>query len=174
MTREQLEQSLFDGRSNAFAVLDAAAIKNLRMLFFEMSPPHYSLFRGELAPDMAENVPYLVGLIRGDSFSDWLLSQKAGKHYGIYAKSRQSLIEVRRHFREILTVHDEDGKPLIFRFYDPRVMNQYLPTCTGEELSSIFGPVDSFIVENEKGANYSIFTVSDGSLFTSLVDPVGD
>ena len=174
MTKEKLEQLLFDGRTNAFALLDAAALENLRMHFFEMNPPHYCLFRGELAPDMAENAPYLVGLVRGERFTDWLLSQKAGNHYGVYAKSRQSLIEMRRHFRDLLTVHDEAGKPMIFRYYDPRVLSQFLPTCAAIELNAIFGSVESYIAETENGDNYSVFSQKDGALFTNLLEPKGD
>lgn len=155
---------MFDGRTNAFAILDAAAIKGLRMHFFEMEPPHYCLFRGELAPDMAENAPYLVGLIRGHRFTDWLLAARPGQHFGIYAKSRQSLTEIRRHFRELITVHDETGKPLIFRFYDPRVLIKFLPTCDESELKKIFGPVETFIAETDTGDNYSIFTTNNGTL----------
>ncbi len=173
MNRELLEKFLFDGRHNAFALVDGASIDGLRMKLFDMNPRHYCLFRGELADDVAENAPYLVGLIQGESFTDWLLSAKTGKHHGIFAKSRQSLIEMRRHFRELITVHDESGKPMIFRYYDPRVITQYLPTCNAEELDIFFGSIDAFVAETENGDNFSIFTKNEGSLNVSLLEPRG-
>jgi hypothetical protein len=38
-----------------------------------------------------------------------------------------------RRRRRFLRVKDEDG--LVFRFYDPRVMRVYLPTCAAGELA---------------------------------------
>jgi hypothetical protein len=55
---------------------------------------------------------------------------------------------MRRHFRSLLTVHDETGKPMIFRFYDPRVMQNYLPTCNSGELETFFGKVDVYFAED--------------------------
>lgn len=174
MTKEKLESFLFDGQFNVYALVDGASIAGLRMKLFEMSPRYFCLLRGEIPDDIAENAPYLVGLIPGESFTEWLLSAKPGKHAGIYAKSRQSLIEMRRHFRELIMVQDESGKPMIFRYYDPRVISQYVPTCNEEELSTFFGPVDYFIAETETGDNYSIFSHGNGSLSTKMLDIKGD
>jgi len=46
---------------------------------------------------------------------------------------------MRQHFRRFITVHDESGKPLLFRYYDPRVLRTFLPTCNAKELAEIFG-----------------------------------
>ncbi|MCF6281484.1 MAG: DUF4123 domain-containing protein [Candidatus Polarisedimenticolaceae bacterium] len=37
----------------------------------------------------------------------------------------------------------------MFRFYDPRVLRLYLPTCTGNEAKQFFGPIPQIIVEAE-------------------------
>ncbi len=174
MSKEQLETFLFDGQYNAYALLDGASIAGLRMKLYELSPRHFCLLRGELADDIAENAPYLVGLIPGESFTEWLLSAKPGKHAGIFAKSRQSLIEMRRHFRELIMVQDESGRPMIFRYYDPRVISQYVPTCNEEELGTFFGPVDYFAAETETGDNFSVFSHSNGSLSATLLDTKGE
>ncbi len=174
MTSELLETFLFDGRHNAYACVDGASIPGLRIKLFEMNPRYYCLFRGELEDDVAENAPYLVGLIPGDSFTEWLLSGKTGKHSGIFAKSRQSLIEMRRHFRELIMVQDEAGKPMIFRYYDPRVISQFLPTCNEEELGKFFGPVDFYVAETENGDNFMVFSNEEGSISAKLLDSRGD
>ncbi len=164
MTKDQLEEYLFNGQTNVFAVLDGASIVGLRNQLYEKQPPHYCLFRGELKPDMAEVAPYLVGLIPGTPFAEWLINQKNGNHYGIFIQSRQSIIEMRRHFRSLISVYDEDGKPLIFRFYDPRVIRQFLPTCNAGELKSFFGSVDVFVAESEDGEGFSAFTINGNEL----------
>ena len=47
-------------------------------------------------------------------------------------------------------VYDEKGTPLYFRFYDPRVLRIYLPTCNESELQTVFGPVNHFYVEGKE------------------------
>jgi hypothetical protein len=147
MTNEELKNHLFAEPANVFAVLDGASIKGLRMRLFETNPPHYCLFRGDLTPDVAETAPYVVGLVPGAPFTEWLFSEGFGKHWGIFALSGNSITEMRRHFRALLTVHDESGKPMIFRFYDPRVLHNFLPTCNAGELKTFFGKVDTFFAE---------------------------
>jgi hypothetical protein len=41
---------------------------------------------------------------------------------------------------------------MLFRYYDPRVLRSYLPTCTPEELAQVFGPIHSFVMESAEGA----------------------
>jgi len=174
MTKEELEQILFGEPANVYAVLDGASIDGLRMRLYEMRPPQYCIFRGELEPDVAENAPYLVGLIQGTPFTDWLLAEKKGNHYGVFAQSRQSMIEMRRHFRDLITAYNEDGNPMIFRYYDPRVMHQFLPTCNAGELKSFFGAVNTFIAETEDGEGYSSFTIEDNGLKRRELNGKGD
>jgi hypothetical protein len=56
---------------------------------------------------------------------------------------------LRRHLRSFLRVTDEAGRRLIFRYYDPRVLRVYLPTCWPSELRDVFGPIDCFLMEGE-------------------------
>jgi hypothetical protein len=66
--------------------------------------------------------------------------------------SRRPLAEVRRHFRKLLYVKEEDTrKEMFFRFYDPRVLRAFLPSCTARQLDEIFGEIDVFVAEGEEG-----------------------
>jgi len=53
---------------------------------------------------------------------------------------------------------------LFFRFYDPRVMRGYLPTCSPKQLAEFFGPVDFYIAEGEAPARAHAWSLSDGQL----------
>lgn len=170
MPRAELENLLYGEIANVYAVLDGASIPGLPQILFEKSPPNYCLFRGNLEPDVASVAPYLVGLIKGAPFTDWLLDSKCGQHYGIFATSRQSIQEMRKHVRGIFTVYKESGDPMYFRFYDPRVLTAYLPTCNGGELKSVFGPVDKFIAEHENGTAYSVFRIEKNELQESVTN----
>jgi hypothetical protein len=151
MNREELEKILFNDRTLVYSVLDGALIKDLRMKLFEMRPPHYCLFPGELTPDVEEAAPYVVQLVPGAPFSEWLLSEFFGKNWGIFVHCPNSIKEMRRHFRGLVKVVTDEGKPMLFRFYDPRVIRRFLPTCNAGELKTFFGKATSFFVEGEEG-----------------------
>ena len=164
MTKDELKKHLFTGRTNVFALLDGASVEGLRMQLYKTDAPNYCLFRGELAPDVAEMAPYLVGLLPDSPFTEWLLSESIGKHWGVFALSRQSITEMRRHFRALVMVHDESGMPMIFRYYDPRVLRNFLPTCNGGELKTFFGKVDTFLAEGADGNGMSAFELMNNEL----------
>src|SRR5215813_11554270 len=133
-TRKLVGEQLFsDTDAKVFTVLDGTSIPDLLDKLYGLSPTFCCLYRGELEPDMAEVAPYLVQLEQGSEFTDWLL-EEWGKHWGIFAISDADFRAMRRHFRSFLIVNDENGRPLRFRYYDPRVLRLYLPTCNAEEL----------------------------------------
>jgi hypothetical protein len=133
----------------SFAILDGASVLDLPANLASFNPEHICLYRGELEPDLAEMAPYLVILEYNSPFTDWVLANGWGKHWGIYGAAMADLKELRRHFRMFLTVYDKDGKSLYFRYYDPRVWQVYLPSCNSGELNTVFGPVVSYLVEDE-------------------------
>jgi hypothetical protein len=49
----------------------------------------------------------------------------------------------------LLVERERDGKLLYFRFYDPRVLRRFLPTCDAEQLRQLFGPIDAFVMEGD-------------------------
>ena len=61
-------------------------------------------------------------------------------------------------------VYDPQGKPLYFRYYDPRVLRIYLPTCKESELKTVFGPVNSFYAEGEDPAYLIHYAFAGGKL----------
>ena len=153
-----------DSHMNAYAILDGASVPRLPESLYRHQPQYECLYRGELKPDMQEVAPYLVHLQPDTPFTDWVIDQGWGKHWGIFAISEANLRDLRKHFRMFLVVHDPDGKPLIFRYYDPRVLRLYLPTCNGEELGTVFGPVASYLLEDEDPATALRFRADSGEL----------
>ena len=150
MIEQKLGQFLFSENAFVYAILDGASVPDLPMRLFEMCPPNVCLYRGDLDADLAEVAPYLVHLVPGTRFTNWLLSESWGKHWGIFVQSVYPLVEVRKHFRKFLTVHDQEGNPMLFRYYDPRVLPKFLPTCQLEELDVIFGDkVRAYFAESD-------------------------
>jgi hypothetical protein len=73
-----------------------------------------------------------------------------GKSWASFIRTQTGFKQLRRHLRQFLRVRSEDGRKLIFRYYDPRILRVYLPTCRANELEMFFGPVDSFVTESEE------------------------
>jgi hypothetical protein len=53
---------------------------------------------------------------------------------------------------------------MVFRYYDPRVLRVYLPTCVTAELRTVFGPIECFWTESESPEYMLDFRVHDGAL----------
>ena len=73
-----------------------------------------------------------------------------GQSWGVFVRIKDPS-NLRSHLRGFLRVKDESGRFLLFRYYDPRVLRVYLPTCLPHELRTVFGPISSYLVEDEDG-----------------------
>lgn len=122
------------------------------------------LYAGALPPELQVTAPYLVELDRDDRTTRSLIDYGWGNSWGIFLRSDAGLEKLRRHLRTFLRVRDERGKTLIFRYYDPRVWRLYLPTCSPGELRQVFGPVESYVVENDDGSGAIEFRLEQNRL----------
>jgi len=169
MINEEIAQSvsrrLFaEEAANVYAVLDGASVPGLLEQLYELEPEHECLYRGELQPDVAEVAPYLVCLEPDSEFTRWLVAEGWGQHWGVFVSSDADMRVLRRHFRTFLVVYDPEGKPLYFRYYDPRVLRLYMPTCNEQELQIVFGPVVSYLLEDEDPHKLLRFQFAGGTL----------
>jgi hypothetical protein len=62
---------------------------------------------------------------------------------------------------------------MLFRYYDPRVLRAFLPTCTLEEANTFFGPVDAFVAEGHAGESLLRFRVTPDGVETET-DAIAD
>ena len=109
-----------------------------------------SLYEGWSKAELTLFAPYLVSLPPQSKLLEKLVSNGWGKSWGVYLTCNLGFSELRHHLRHFLMVNMPDGKQVYFRFYDPRVLRVYLPTCTREEIYQFFGPVWRFATEDEK------------------------
>ena len=77
---------------------------------------------------------------------------------------------MRKNFRGLVKIYDENAKSYIFRFYDPRVLRKYLPTCTPQELEAFFGKVTNFFAENEEGKGLLNFRLDNDGLKVAALE----
>jgi hypothetical protein len=152
------------GDTPIFAVLDGASAPGLVKNLYEQEPEYCCLYRGELEPDIASVAPYLVRLESSAEFTDWILRDGWGAHWGVFIVSTANLRTLRNHFREFLNVELPDRRTVLFRYYDPRVLRNFLPACNAAELAAFFGPVQSFVAEGETAETGVRFTLAGKAL----------
>ncbi len=152
-----------------YALVDAARSELIYPKIMGAEAKSVCLHRGKMAEELAWVAPYLVELEREDPFTHWLLDSGWGKSQCVFIRSSATLNELKRHFRTFLTVYDEEGKSYFFRFYDPRVFRVYLPTCNEEEIKTVFGPVENFILEEKEAAFMLMFARQDENLQTEKI-----
>ncbi len=131
-----------------YAVMDAARDAFIVPVIQAFAEEYRSLYEGEEGEKLAAWAPYLVRVKPGSRIAEEL-SHGWGKSWGIYLTCAQPLLDVRRHLRHFLTVETEPSKRMLFRFYDPRALRVFLPACNVAEVRQFFGPVGSFLVEDE-------------------------
>lgn len=154
--------------AQVFAVVDGASIPGLlEKLYAERAPQSLCLYRGELEPDMATVAPYLVCLQPDAEFTEWLLAAGWGNHWGVFFRSSASLLELRKHLRNINMVYGPDLEPLLFRYYDPRVMRAFMSVCEPAQVTDLFGPIASWIAESEDGSAALAYAPTGASVSTS-------
>lgn len=148
--------TLKESPDQLYAVLDAARSRRILELLRESSDQTQSLLDGTRGDALAEVAPYLVQLTRG-RLLDALITEGWGRSWGIYLSCPLPFKQVRRHLRRFLRVK-EAGSPdyLFFRYYDPRVLRTFLPTCTPQEATNFYGPIQQFWLEDHTSNLHTI------------------
>ncbi|HZS41426.1 MAG TPA: DUF4123 domain-containing protein [Polyangia bacterium] len=134
-----------------YAIVDCARSPRAYPLVRDCALETACLYDGDPPNPLREAAPYLVRLQANAPFVADLIAHGWGEAWGIYAASHVALDDLRRHLRTLLRVRDPDGRVLLFRFYDPRVLRLYAPTCTPDERARLFGPIEQFLVEDDAG-----------------------
>ncbi|HEU0120815.1 MAG TPA: DUF4123 domain-containing protein [Bryobacteraceae bacterium] len=158
--KDELRQALWPHgpRPDIWAVVDAAQDQKVYWTLTNSFLQHSCLFAGPLPQALEMAAPYLVQLDPDDKFTNYL-ADNMGQNLGIFLRCDASLKELRRHLRTFLTVKDTSGRKMLFRYYDPRVLRVYLPTCTNNELHTVFGPVKAFWTETSDLRSLTQFEV---------------
>lgn len=139
--------------AKAYLVLDGARDEQIAPMVRASGLPFCCLYAGELSPALAAAAPYLVQLAPESRFFKELVPKAWGRAWGIFAvaSADSSFEAIRKHCRSLLKIQDERGRSLLFRYYDPRVLSIYWPTCEPWEKSQFLGPWQRVAFEHEHG-----------------------
>lgn len=155
-----------------WAIIDCARDARIYPALLASKLEHIPLYAGNLPAALKVASPYLMELAPGYSFTRPFLQQAWGQSWCVFARLEDPR-NLRHHLRSFLRVQDESGRTLVFRYYDPRVLRVYLPTCEPAELKAVFGPIRSFLMEGERGETLLDFSFDGRQLKTrrtSLLD----
>ncbi|NJK89403.1 MAG: DUF4123 domain-containing protein [Myxococcales bacterium] len=148
------------GAKHVYAVMDAtdddAVRKRTKALGLGRA---VALYEGTDDEPNASSGPHAWRLDEG--LWSWLESTYRGKPWGIVALSGAPYDTVIEHLQGLCVVLSPEGKELYFRYYDPRILSVFLPTCTMPELGQLFGPVEAYLVPSAKGDDYERWTMNE-------------
>ena len=132
----------------AYAVLDGAVSPAVSELLKSSGAWFRSLYEGSTAVAIAPFGPFLVDLRTVPELLPHLLQLGWGRSWGVFLKSPASFEQVRRHLRTLLLARAEDGRKLLFRFYDPRVLPAFISGLQSSQRGEFFEVIESFLVES--------------------------
>jgi hypothetical protein len=155
-------------QANLYCILDAARDERIHpaLVRFAGTREILSLYQGTAAAELADVAPYLVCLGTDDLIFDWLWETGWGDSWGIFLWSLATPDSLRAHFRHHTKVRTDDGRFLLFRFYDPRVLQPFLETCDSAQLRDLFGPVSHYMVEDAGGQALVTLRLRNGALIS--------
>lgn len=153
-----------------YILLDAARMSDNIDKALEINKSGKTLYTSKGENMLASVSPYLFSYENKSEMAQWLLENSWGHSWGIYVLYYNDFESLHKHFRKFLLVKTEDGEELYFRFYDPRVLRIFLPTCEEDQLKEFFGPVKAFLMEDEDPEFGLIFTINQNySLVTQRI-----
>ncbi len=143
------------GKAPTYAVLDGA--RDSRIAGLARGELVRCLYRGTLPKELGEAAPHLMRVWPGNEPSERFFKQGWHDAWGVLLAYTGPIKVLYRHLRRFLRARTEDGRMLLFRWYDPRVLRAWLPTCTPEEIEFFFGPIEAIAVEDEAPGAFYVF-----------------
>jgi hypothetical protein len=95
-----------------------------------------------------------------------------GKSWGIFLTSAASVGELCAHVRDFLLVNTNSRPAVYLPLYDPRILRALLPTCAPHDVSALFGPVVSYLMESEHSDTMLMFSHGTEGLITASLSLV--
>ncbi len=130
------------------AVVDAARDPEVIPRLKASGVEHASLYEGDEGEELSAYGPWLARIPTDHPYLEGLVRDGWGKSWGVFLSCPLTFPELRRHLRQFLLAKLPDGRQVCFRYYDPRVLRTYLPTCTADEMAKFVGPVERYFAES--------------------------
>jgi len=171
--RDRVIEALWPASSgnggSVWAIVDCARDQRIYPALRTSRLDYRCLYGGRLLPAVEAAAPHLIELAPTYSFTPKFIEMGWGDSWGVFLRTADPS-GLRPHLRSFLRVQDESGRTLLFRYYDPRVLKVYLPTCRTDELNTVFGPVSTYMVEDDGGRTLIEFSFDGIQLHERRID----
>lgn len=135
-----------------FGLVDAAQGDAVLHALQRSIDDRVSLYDGVRRDALMDAAPYLVRFDPSSDLLRRLIARGFGRAWASYVRARVSLQDLRAHFRRLAVVtRQEDDRPMVFRYYDPRVLRAFLPIASARQREQLFGPATCFYLETRDG-----------------------
>jgi hypothetical protein len=156
-----------------YAIFDSARNDEIFRFLATDEVRYKSLFEGTMDIKSFGVSGFLIECKKKSVIYNWLTSDAWGDNSMIFFTSKADLNDLLTHFQKFNRVFVEGDDVVLFRYYDPRVLRIFLPSCTMHEIDLFFGEVDSFYTEGDDPEFINIFrkgqaTESDGLLVSGI------
>lgn len=162
----QLRASLWAGRgSRVHAVIDGLVVPGIAARLRASDTGGWDcLQRGALSAEAEAKAAFLVELKESLPFTDWLVDVATPTYpgWGVLLLSGHALLPVREHCRSLAEVLTPEGERRRWRWHDPDVVRELLPTLLSAQLDEVFALNQSIILPTSDA--WTWFTVQQGVL----------
>lgn len=153
-----------------FGVVDAARDKELAYIASAAFGCKTRWLFRDAGAHMLAVAPYLVPVPYSPTYPFVgcgylnLWAARLGTSAGIFIVSNVYDRLLHSHLQRCFQVTSPAGDASYFRFYDPRVLRAFLPTCSAAEVDAFLGPIDCLIVESQKSDQLQICRRGSGGI----------
>lgn len=154
-----------------YAVYDAARSIEVLPGLEATGERYVSLFQERSPSQLDQAAPLLAMLTPDGALARRTLDQGWASRWSIFLRASVHLDLVRQQLRRLLTAQLPSGQKVLFRFYDPRILRLYLPTCTPEELAQFFGPLHAFYAFHDDAPLVYVFTRDEAGALSVQTRP---
>ena len=147
--------AIFDGARRSPDVYEAIQASRL---------PAEPLIGKQIATALLRVSPWLVELPRQSAHPRGLLERFYGQSACVFfcAPAELPMSRLALQLKRIVRVQVEGGDRYLFRYFDPRVLRAFLPTCSGSQWEQIRGAIEVFFAESEDPAVLIRFADDNG------------
>lgn len=140
------------GVGKLYGVLDCAVDPALHDHCARLEPEFAVCLFDRVDPKVKAASPHLIELTPTDPLSRAWRTGGWGRNWGVLLSSRADLRTVKLRLKRFTQARLPDGSgPVLFRFWDPRVMRIYMPLLQPDEVEGWFTDIDRWIVATADG-----------------------
>ena len=148
--------------SELYAIVDAAQDKKLHDLVFAALFPN-CLFLTDTFSPVGRAAPYMVPVAHAERLMNEWRARGRGRNWGLFVRADIPIPRLLQRLRILNLATLPDGSTALFRWWDPRVLRVFLPTCSGEDLAPWFDGVEEWVCEEAGGEEVRVYRREAGS-----------